>query len=199
MREESIYGLLDPRTKIIRYVGFSSKPLIHRLREHICEARKRNSCHRHRWIRSLLTENFSPEIVLLERVNAANWQERERHWIKVLTRNRLINSTVGGEGLIHPSTEVRDRISKKVSASLVGNSRRLGTTHSEESKRRISEGSLKAWASGKIKRGPRSFTDESRLRLKVNLGKRFSAEHRAKISVAAKARWANIMRGGKTE
>jgi len=95
--------------------------------------------HKCNWIRQLLTDGVNPEIEILEEVTQDTWQARERYWIQ-LYKDSLTNATDGGEGLINPSSEVRKRISETVSKTLIGNSRRKGIAHTEESKRTISEG-----------------------------------------------------------
>lgn len=78
----SIYGLIDPRTKQVFYVGKTVQPLKHRLQQHIFPARTNRKHHaRARWIRSLLGDGVKPEITLLETVPENEWREAERRWI----------------------------------------------------------------------------------------------------------------------
>lgn len=141
--QHTIYGLYDPRTHppCIRYVGYTGKGVAHRLAGHIGEAKRGKQTRRHKWIRSLLSAGVKPAFQTLEVVTAETWQERERHWIARL-KGHLINATDGGEGLINPTDEVRAGIGQKVSALLVGNSRRKDVPHTEESKASISAGLL---------------------------------------------------------
>src|SRR5258708_25233563 len=107
-----IYGLRDPISNIIRYIGYVGKSnLRHRLVAHIYESKKLNKCHRHHWIRALLRQNLEPTIELLEVVNKQTWVDRERYWIKKLACNNLVNSTAGGDGLFKPSKQVRAKMS----------------------------------------------------------------------------------------
>jgi hypothetical protein len=163
-----IYGLYDPPSlegkSRIRYVGYTSKGLGRRLFEHLDEAKKKCSNHRHKWIRQLLRKGLTPEIHLLEGVTAETWQERERTWIACLKHPGLVNSTDGGEGLINPSAEVRERIRQKVKANTVftdGNTLRRGIPHCDEDKKKISAGVKQSQAyqdyiesQRGIKRGP---------------------------------------------
>jgi hypothetical protein len=178
-----IYGLTG--NGIVRYVGYTSHSLTRRLFEHVYESQHKNTCHRHRWIRSLLRKGVKPQIVLLEEVNAANWKDRERFWITHFSN--LTNSTVGGEGLINPSIEVRQRIGAKVSLGLLGNSRRLGISHSDEVKARIglAVANSQRYIDGmKFRRKP-ILTPELRLSYgNGNRGKTFSPETRAKMSAS---------------
>jgi hypothetical protein len=107
-----IYGLRDPTINEIRYVGYTRGDTARRLWWHLHEAQMRNTCHRHRWLRSLLNQGLKPTIVVLEIV-ADDWKLREKYWIATLPN--LVNSTEGSEGLINPSLETRAKISGKVS------------------------------------------------------------------------------------
>lgn len=91
----SIYGLVDPRTAQIRYVGKTSVGLTRRLAQHLREAGRGTVTHRHNWLRELAAAGHSPEIVLLE--DAEDWQSAERAWIAALPN--LTNQRAGGEGV----------------------------------------------------------------------------------------------------
>ena len=139
--EHYIYGLFDradershPTWKtvdgwLIRYVGGGYSPEARRS-GHVAESRNCNDTHKHKWIRSLLRQGYEPEVMVLEVCNLANWKERETFWIASFPAGQLTNSTAGGEGLINPSADVRQRISVKVSISLIGNQRRKGIPNS---------------------------------------------------------------------
>lgn len=97
-----IYGLVDPDSNKIRYVGKTSSTIERRLLEHINDAinimnkRGRKKINkRYSWIISLLKNNQKPTIELLEEVeNDGN--ERECYWIATLPN--LTNMTKGGDG-----------------------------------------------------------------------------------------------------
>src|ERR1700690_397850 len=142
-----IYGLCEPGTKFVWYVGDTKFPVEERLEGHLVESRDNNTCHRHRWLRSLVRDGLRPAIVVLEQVTSANWEARERHWIAKLKKpNRLVNSTNGGEGLISPSRYLRRRIARKVSLLLQGNQRAVGMPHSKEQKEKFRLHCQKMWA-----------------------------------------------------
>lgn len=95
-----IYGLIDPRTKEIRYVGKSDNP-VKRLRRHLGKKNIQKSFHAARWLRSLVEIGLKPEIAILEVVSGGeNWEDRERHWIAYLRSEGcdLTNTSPGGEG-----------------------------------------------------------------------------------------------------
>lgn len=77
----SIYGLVDPRTDEIRYVGKTIQPLQMRLQQHVWNARTEHTTHKTaRWIKELCDLRMKPRITLLEEVPAARWRQAERHW-----------------------------------------------------------------------------------------------------------------------
>lgn len=110
-----IYGLSDPETGEIRYVGYTAKAAERRLAAHIQEARKGKFDYRHKnwWIRSLLENGQSPRVSILEVIqDGVAWQERESYWIKFLrdSGSRLCNHTSGGDGVRDPDGSVKKRI-----------------------------------------------------------------------------------------
>lgn len=110
-----IYGLIDPRTGLVRYVGKTAvgmrRPQSHRTP---CILRA-DQTHKGRWIRQLVAEGLLYVITVLEEVEVNHLSIAERSWI---ARGRelgwpLTNSTDGGEGLSGHvfSPEHRQRIS----------------------------------------------------------------------------------------
>jgi hypothetical protein len=97
----NIYGLVDPRTQELRYVGKTKHTPVIRLNEHIAECyRRKKNLHRLNWIKSLLREGLQPDIFVLEEVRKEDWQVAEKFWIayfKMLGAN-LVNATIGGDG-----------------------------------------------------------------------------------------------------
>ena len=97
-----IYGLQDPRKKVIRYIGFTSKSPNHRLKKHIGEVNCKRSSHyrKNRWIAALLKEGVTPEIIVLQETTKENWKNDEMRWIShyKLLGNDLCNHTSGGDG-----------------------------------------------------------------------------------------------------
>ncbi len=164
MKKYIIYGLKD-KNDIIRYIGFTSKTLHQRLQKHLFEAKWQETnnkdkfkkyTHKLNWIRQ---QNFDISIVLLED-NIFNFelaQEMEIKYIKLYTDKgvKLVNSTIGGEGIKEPSQEVREKLrvanlgkkhtdKTKEKQSLIKkdkykgeNNPFFGKTHSQESKNKI--------------------------------------------------------------
>lgn len=96
-----IYGCIDPRTRLIRYIGRSSSGLAHP-RSYAGRAMLENSTHRARWIKELLRSGLIYEITVLEEVpNSAALNPAECWWIAYgrLFGWPLVNHTAGGDGL----------------------------------------------------------------------------------------------------
>ena len=101
MRDTTIYGLVDPRTSELRYVGKTVFGLPLRLRQHINDARRgRVDIWRFRWINELTRCGLVPEIFELE-YTRGDWQEAEQFWIAYFRfiGASLVNATAGGDGL----------------------------------------------------------------------------------------------------
>lgn len=99
LRDAVIYGLVDPRSEEIRYIGKTVTSPKARLRRHIVD--KGNS-HKHRWINQLLSLDLEPEILVLD---AGNWacDELNAVEIKWIAKGcnsgwNLTNVTPGGDG-----------------------------------------------------------------------------------------------------
>lgn len=130
-----IYGLRDPTTNKIRYVG-KTTDLGRRLREHIGQSGKGHlGC----WLDSLCRRGFKPSIVVIQWVASDKWQEAERFWIAALkdAGANLVNGSLGGLGGSNKghrfNPEGRARINAAVTAACKG--RPLSAGH----RRRLSE------------------------------------------------------------
>lgn len=174
-----IYGLYDPSLSgrpVIRYIGFTKRPLYVRLSQHIHEAKFRCKNHRHKWIRSLLDKDVSPAIVVIELVDDMDWQERERFWITQF--DSLVNGTDGGEGGLIACPETLARMGRETAVRMVGNTYRKGVLHSEEIRAKIScmlrASDVKKASDAKRKGRPgRKLTDEERAHLsRIKTGKK---------------------------
>ena|SRR3990167_4960948 len=108
MEATSIYALVDPFTKHVRYIGKAN--VVHkRYYAHLVDSRKN---HRSLWIRSVLATGARPHLLVLDNVPKAEWQFWEMHYIS-LYRSwgfDLTNKSQGGEGTEH-TLETRKRIS----------------------------------------------------------------------------------------
>ncbi len=97
-----IYGLYDPRTNDIRYIGKTSISLEERLQQHIGNAKGGTRTHKANWIRLLLSLKLEPYIKILGETTENAWQEDEKAWIAKAEGEsaKLTNLTKGGDGLI---------------------------------------------------------------------------------------------------
>lgn len=138
-----VYGLAHAGE--IRYVGKTKRSLSSRLRRHLREAAKSEPGKRHvfDWMRSV---GFDVEIISLER-DPIDLGEAERAWIATLRRYgcRLTNIAEGGAGVIVrgrvPWNKGRSGVSAETSARMAVSARaRGGHPHTEESRRKLSEG-----------------------------------------------------------
>jgi hypothetical protein len=136
-----IYGLVDPRTQELRYVGKTSRELIERLRCHLKPGSLKAETHNSHWLRQLKSLSLKPDIFIIEEVpEIASWQEYEQFWIAYYRSIGclLTNSTPGGEG------------------------RKKGSKQSEAAKSKIGAASRKRAAEGGY------FTDETRKKMSIN-------------------------------
>ena len=91
-----IYGLTDPDTQEIKYIGKSDTPK-KRLNQHITDSigqERKNK--KEAWIKSLLNKGLKPNLIIIEKVSD-NWQEREKYWIAKY-KEQLKNESNGGDG-----------------------------------------------------------------------------------------------------
>jgi hypothetical protein len=96
----TIYGLIDPRVGVVRYVGKTGMRPQARLNSHITAARRSERSHRRSWIRSLLRDNVVPRLVVIDEVDDSNANEAESAWIAYYGRlpgYHLTNGTAGGD------------------------------------------------------------------------------------------------------
>lgn len=96
-REHYIYGLIDPRTNLVRYIGKSIHPE-NRLKGHLKIKIARN--HKERWLLKLKSMNMIPNLIILEQTSEFLINQAEKFWIAKY-RNEgfsLTNGTDGGDG-----------------------------------------------------------------------------------------------------
>lgn len=95
----AIYGLVDPNSGVLRYVGKANCPAT-RLKQHVATAKRKNSSQKDKWLNSL---NALPQIVILGVCSESDWPELETRWI-ALAKDMgasLTNARPGGEGVRH--------------------------------------------------------------------------------------------------
>jgi len=93
-----IYGLIDPRTNCVRYVG-KAKNTDQRFSNHWCPSGRSDKTPKGAWFRKLHRLGLKPLLVILDVVPEEEWHQAEREWIAHYRKQqRLFNFTDGGEG-----------------------------------------------------------------------------------------------------
>lgn len=170
-----IYGLTDPRTGIVRYIGKSDDPVL-RLKGHLVDHGK---CHRTNWLQELIRAGLRPGVVILEEVPVTEWQDAERWWIKHFREQEylLTNSTDGGDGIINLSEESRQKKSNSLRGHIVTEETRekiaekaTGRKHSDETLRKL--------------KGRRHSEESRRKMSESHVGKNLSDETKHKLSLS---------------
>jgi hypothetical protein len=128
-----IYGLCDPRTGELRYVGKSSQGL-RRAKNHVKESdlRRHGRTHKTAWIRSLLKLGLRPKIIVIKECQDAQCLYEEEQNIIAFYRKmnaRLVNSTDGGPGRF--GYKLSDETKEKIRSAA---RRQTPVSHSAETK-----------------------------------------------------------------
>jgi hypothetical protein len=155
-----IYGLYDPRTLALRYIGKSDRPkarLANQMNEH-------SNTHRCHWLGELRALGLTPVQIIIDATpTGSNWQSIERAYIAAarLAGEPLTNGTDGGDGVVGLNDDARARIRQTW----------IGRRHRPESLEKIAAAS----------RG-RKHSDEWRTMMSGRMADReFSVEHRRRI------------------
>lgn len=157
-----IYGLVDPRTQELRYVGKTNN-IKQRYSFHLT-SRKRT--HVSNWIKNLKTSGIKPEIFVIEESDKDNWREAEKfhiNYFRYIGAN-LVNLADGGGGIsgYNHSQQARQRMSDSWKAR----------PRAQEQLRQIQE----------LRTGIK-FTEEHRKKLaEAKLGRKWSEASRIKVS-----------------
>lgn len=96
-----VYGLVDPHTLGVRYIGKSTSGL-NRPKQHRAKSSLRDRTHRAHWILSLKNQGLDYVIAVLEETTLERLEESERWWIAYgrLSNWELTNLTEGGDGTV---------------------------------------------------------------------------------------------------
>lgn len=100
-----IYGLLDPTTEELRYIGLTKRGMKRRMKDHLWEAKKGRITHLYNWIRNL---DMPPKIVVLRECNTLRELLQAETETIAYYRSlgcKLTNLTDGGQGRSFSHTE----------------------------------------------------------------------------------------------
>lgn len=131
-----IYGLVCPKSKIIRYIGQTIQEPNKRLYQHINQSSKLNS-HLGYWLKSISILNKQNEIkliVLEDNIKYNDLNLKEIYWEEIYKNNNLVNSMIAHEkGGHHTHSEETKRI-----IGIKTTERQIGIKKSIETKNKIS-------------------------------------------------------------
>jgi hypothetical protein len=170
-----IYALIDPKenNNYHIYIGKSDNPY-RRYYEHLKDLR----CVSYKtfWIKSLLQNNLTPILQILEQCDNNIWEDREKDWINFYKKNKynVVNSTDGGEGFSTGHlTNVGKHHSKEHKEKITG--RKPGWHWSEKQKEKLRITWLGKCHSEETKikmRHPHKYTEKGRQAIIENNKKR---------------------------
>jgi len=165
-----IYGLIDPRSDEIRYIG-KANDVAKRYGEHCRDLR--GSTRKINWIKKLHKLGLAPRIFVLEEVDDMDWQDAEMFWIDILRGKgiSLVNGDNGGLGSGRLLEETRRKI---------GHYWR-GRRRSEENRRNLSLAKIGHSVSSETKK-------------RISLG---NADKKKRISPETREKMSARMRGNK--
>lgn len=120
MKRGTIYGLSDPTTNELRYIGKTFTSPDQRLKQHLRPYALRVRTHKGAWLRRLAREGQRPSLDVIDVVDVINIDEAERFWIAYwrFIGASLVNGTDGGDGRNGQQTPLRTRI--KISLACQG-------------------------------------------------------------------------------
>ena len=161
-----VYGLIRLSNPEVRYIGMTTKSAELRFYQHYNTSLKPNNRPVYKWMSKYKDVTF---VVLHDNLTTKEAQELERK--EILARTNLLNCTIGGDGLVEASQEMRRKLSNMKKGKPLPQS-----MHDAARKANI---------------GRKPSPEHLETLRRVNTGKVLSAETRAKISLATKGRIAH--------
>ncbi len=196
-----IYGLHDPVTGELRYIGKADDPEA-RLIAHIRDCTRNTKREKNRkanWIRSILAKGLKPVIEVIDEVSQVEWKPAESAYILFYKEAgaRLVNATLGGEG--YGAGKDHPMFGKRVSPEAAARLRVLnkGRKHSAQTRAKMSVAGLRRKPPTVETRAKLSTSSkghgcspETRAKMSAAQARRKppTAETRAKLSAASKGR-----------
>lgn len=196
MRLVYIYGLLDPVTENVRYIGLTRQPYT-RFFQHLNEA-KRNQTRRDRWILKLGRQAQKPLPVIVMVVAECIASQMERLWIHELRDAGcdLLNLTDGGETGFNHSEE--SRMKYRVNNSIYWQSHprqkssdELRKRLSDIQKQRVADGRSNVYALAQARVGkpkPRHIVEKAAAKIRGKPAN-ITEERRSEMRAVMLQRW----------
>ena len=193
-----VYGLCDPTTGELRYLGKTTRGEKRPL-EHLSPHSYNKNRHASHWVKSLVERGLTPDWFVLEECGSpAELNEAEMHHIALYKSlgARLTNGTLGGDGLV-PTAQTRERLrvshtGKKQSSDTIAKRSRTMTGRTRP-----------AWVVAKIaaKRRGKKHTDEAKRRIgAAALGRKHTLKTKEAIRLTSTGRQhssESVIRGAK--
>lgn len=128
-----IYGLIDPRTKLVRYIGKCTRGL-KRAKAHSTKWCLAQPTYSAAWIKTLIAVGLIYEVTILEVTTIDLLSQAERWWISYGRASRwpLTNLTDGGEGAPGMYTSRKLRQARSARAKQMWNDDEYRNAHSGE-------------------------------------------------------------------
>lgn len=126
----TIYGLIDPRDQIVRYVGQTKQSPHKRLIGHLSVSKYMPQTLIGEWIRRLAVDGIKPEIIVLELVQDDQADEAEIRWIRSFDAIQLTNASITGNKSPRVLAEKREQ------ERMLEESRAIGAIEREKRKQR---------------------------------------------------------------
>lgn len=129
-----IYGLIDPNTNKIRYIGYSSN-MKQRFYDHCIPYNLKKKTHKNNWLRPIIESGQKPIIIVLDRFDNSNDLPKAEVATVALYRSMgydLVNGTDGGDGF-QKGHKISAETKYKLSIASTGRK------HTEETKQKIRE------------------------------------------------------------
>lgn len=137
----AVYGLIDPRTDSLRYVG-QAVDVHRRLKHHWKPSQLARGTHVARWLAALRRQGHRPQLVVIEEVDAGQLYERECFWIDYFRTAGcdLTNLQDRGPGGRPRGWHHTEATKEKIRAArAMQPNPRLGTKHSDATRRLFSQ------------------------------------------------------------
>ena len=106
-----VYGLLDPITGCLRYIGKSTSGFF-RPTQHFYRSNLKSNTHKNNWIKGVLNIGLKPKIICIHEVDDGEiLNQAEQFWIQyyISIGADLTNSTAGGNGLYGYSHKIESK------------------------------------------------------------------------------------------